>query len=170
MTSGIATAETVIGTVVGIADGDTLTVLDEHFRQHKIRLAGINAPEKPQDFGNRSKQSLSELAYRQPAAVETDKTDRHGRRVGKVIVNGRGPGAGAPRHGMALQGLRARAAPGRPPSLAEAEDVAKAAGRGLWSMPGPVPPWEFRRPVKTAAVGLSVPSEVDVQLTTDAVP
>lgn len=117
MTSGIATAETIIGTVVG-PDGDTLTVLDEHFRQHKIRLAGINAPEKPQDFGNRSQQSLSELTYRQHADVETDKTDRHGKGVGKVIVNGRGPGAGAPRHGMALQGLRARAAPGRPPSLA----------------------------------------------------
>ena len=58
-----ANAEIVTGRVVGVADGDTITVLDADKVQHKIRLAGIDAPEKKQPFGNRSKESLSELTF-----------------------------------------------------------------------------------------------------------
>ena len=74
-----ANAETVTGRVVGVADGDTITVLDADKMQHKIRLAGIDAPEKKQSFGNRSKESLSELAYDKTVIVETDKRDKYGR-------------------------------------------------------------------------------------------
>ena len=57
-------AETVAGRVVsGIADGDTLTILDLSNQQHRIRLSGIDAPEKKQPFGSRSKQNLSSLAF-----------------------------------------------------------------------------------------------------------
>lgn len=84
-----AHAETLTGRVVGISDGDTVTVLDVQKVQHKIRLAGIDAPEKTQPFGNRSKESLSELAFDKTVTVETDKRDRYGREVGKVLVNGR---------------------------------------------------------------------------------
>ena len=73
---GIATAEAITGLVVGVSDGDTITVLDEQNYQHKIRLAGIDAPEKRQDFGHRAKQSLSDLAYRRQA------TWRQARRTG----------------------------------------------------------------------------------------
>lgn len=54
-------AGTIEGRVVGVADGDTVTVLDSNKVQHKVRLSGIDAPEKNQDFGSRSKQSLSDL-------------------------------------------------------------------------------------------------------------
>ena len=54
-------AGTIEGRVVSVADGDTVTVLDADKIQHKIRLAGIDAPEKAQAFGNRSKESLSDL-------------------------------------------------------------------------------------------------------------
>lgn len=167
-----AMAETLTGIVVGVADGDTITMLDEHRLQHKIRLSGIDAPEKRQDFGNRSKQSLSALAYRQQAAVESEKTDRYGRRVGKVIVNGLDVNLEQVRRGMAWH-YRAYAREQRPEdrrAYAEAEDAARAAGRGLWSMPRPTPPWEFRRPMKTAAMGLAEPPEVNVQSTTESVP
>jgi endonuclease YncB( thermonuclease family) len=58
-----ASAETLTGTVVGVADGDTITVLDANREQHKIRLAGIDAPEKAQPFGQRSKENLSRLVF-----------------------------------------------------------------------------------------------------------
>jgi len=83
-----AHAENITGRVVSVADGDTITLLDADKVQHKIRLAGIDAPEKKQSFGNRSKESLSELAYDKAVTVETDKRDKYGRQVGKVLVNG----------------------------------------------------------------------------------
>lgn len=97
----VAGAETITGVVVGVADGDTVTVLDEQWRQHKIRLAGIDAPEKRQDFGNRSKQSLSDLAYRRQVVVETGTTDRYGRAVGKLLVGGQDVNLEHVRRGMA---------------------------------------------------------------------
>lgn len=62
--------------VVGAADGDTVTVLDAQKVQHKIRLAGIDAPEKAQPFGNRSKESLSDLVFDKTVLIETEKRDR----------------------------------------------------------------------------------------------
>ncbi len=84
-----AHAETITGRVVGVVDGDTITVLDADKVQHKIRLSGIDAPEKKQPFGNRSKESLSALAFDKTVNVETSKRDRYGRQIGKVLVNGR---------------------------------------------------------------------------------
>jgi endonuclease YncB( thermonuclease family) len=64
-------AETISCRVVGIADGDTLTVLDSSNQQHKVRLYGIDAPEKKQPFGTRSKQNLSALAFGKSAPSAT---------------------------------------------------------------------------------------------------
>lgn len=71
---------------MGIADGDTLTLLDAAHVQHKIRLAGIDAPEKKPAFGNRSKQGLSGLAFGKQVSVEWNKVDRYGRVIGKVLI------------------------------------------------------------------------------------
>jgi endonuclease YncB( thermonuclease family) len=73
-----ASADTLTGRVVGIADGDTLTLLDATNNQHQIRLAGIDSPEKGQRFGQVCKQSLSDLAYDHLVAVESTKLDRYG--------------------------------------------------------------------------------------------
>lgn len=72
----------------GVPDGDTITVLDADKVQHKIRLAGIDAQEKKQPFGQRSKESLSDLVFSKAVTVDTNKRDRYGREVGKVLVNG----------------------------------------------------------------------------------
>lgn len=77
-------AEVLVGRVVSVADGDTLTVLDASRRQHKIRLAGIDAPEKKQPFGNVSRQSLGQLTHGKQVLVEWHKRDRYGRLIGKV--------------------------------------------------------------------------------------
>jgi hypothetical protein len=82
-------AKTVAGKVVGVADGDTITVLDSFNRQHKIRFQGIDAPESAQAFGQRSKQSLSEMVFGKQASILYEKLDKYGRVVGKVIVDGR---------------------------------------------------------------------------------
>ena len=77
------------GKVVAVADGDTITVLDADQVQHKIRLTGIDAPEKKQPFGNRSKQNLSDMVFNKTVIVETDKRDRYGRELGKVLASGK---------------------------------------------------------------------------------
>jgi len=80
-------AATLTGRVVGVHDGDTITVLDATKMQHKIRIAAIDAPERKQAFGTRSKQNLSDMAYNKDARLECHKTDRYKRDVCKVWVN-----------------------------------------------------------------------------------
>ncbi len=81
-----ASAETLTGTVVSVADGDTITVLDANREQHKIRVAGIDAPEKAQPFGQRSKDSMSAMVFGKEVDVHWLKHDRYQRIVGKVMV------------------------------------------------------------------------------------
>jgi endonuclease YncB( thermonuclease family) len=83
--ASLAGAATLTGRVVGVSDGDTITVLDSTNDQHKVRLAGIDAPEKAQPFGSRSKARLSSLVYGKTVTVEFVKFDRYQRMVGKVI-------------------------------------------------------------------------------------
>lgn len=144
-------AASVDGRVVGISDGDSVTVLDIDNVQHKIRLAGIDAPEKGQDFGNRSKESLSELVYDQIVLVQTEKKDRYGRDIGKVLVQGVDASLVQVQRGLAWHYKayeREQSANDR--KLYDfAESEARASRRGLWVAPDPVPPWEFRRKKRT---------------------
>ena len=82
----LASAETLTGRVDGVADGDTITVLDANRQRHKIRLQGIDAPEKAQPFGQRSKENLSRLVFNKNVRVEWEKRDKYSRIVGKVWV------------------------------------------------------------------------------------
>jgi endonuclease YncB( thermonuclease family) len=82
-------AQTITGKVVGVSDGDTITVLDADKRQHKVRLDGIDAPESNQDFGSRAKQSLSDLVFGKTVTVTSAKRDRYGRIVGQVLCDGK---------------------------------------------------------------------------------
>ena len=80
-------AELLVGKVVGVSDGDTITVLDANKTEYKIRLMGIDAPEKSQDFGNQSKRALSDYIYQKEVNVEYKKLDKYKRKVGKVIMD-----------------------------------------------------------------------------------
>ena len=82
-----AKAEVLSGKVVGITDGDTITVLDKEKTEHKIRLMGIDAPEKKQSYGNESKKALSNYIFQKDVTVEYKKIDRYMRKVGKVILD-----------------------------------------------------------------------------------
>ena len=82
-------AEVLVGKVVGVSDGDTITVLDATKTEHKVRLMGIDAPEKSQDFGNQSKGALSNYIYKHEVNVKYKKLDKYKRKVGKVIFEGK---------------------------------------------------------------------------------
>jgi endonuclease YncB( thermonuclease family) len=79
-------AQTLTGRVVYVADGDTIAVRDDAYVRHRIRLAGIDAPELTQAFGGRSKQHLFRLLFGKAVSVSVAKRDDHGRIVGKVMV------------------------------------------------------------------------------------
>lgn len=139
-------AESFSGRVVGIADGDTVTVLDKDFQQHKVRLSGIDAPEKSQAFGNLSKQHLASLVFGRPVTVQAYKTDRYGRTVGKVLVEGIDANLEQIRAGLAWhykEYEREQETSDRK-AYATAEERARLAQRGLWRESGALPPWEYR--------------------------
>jgi len=89
VSTGTVYAEELVGKVVKVADGDSLTLLTADKQQHKIRLAGIDALEKKQPFGNRSRQNLVRLAHGKGAQADCPKRDRYGRAVCKVYAAGR---------------------------------------------------------------------------------
>ena len=81
-------AVTLEGKVVSVHDGDTITILGASRRQHRIRLAEIDAPGISQAFGNQSKKSLSDIVFGKSVKVVQDDVDRYRRVVGRVYVNG----------------------------------------------------------------------------------
>lgn len=142
-----ALADQLRGRVVRVADGDTITLLDADNRQHKIRLAGIDAPESYQAFGEKSRDNLASLVAGQDVAIDGDKLDRYRRRIGKVILNGRDINLVQIQAGFAWhykKYAKEQSAVDRA-AYAKAEEVAQAQRRGLWSVPFPTPPWDFRR-------------------------
>ncbi|MDP2025620.1 thermonuclease family protein [Sulfuriferula sp.] len=142
-----AHAETLTGRVVGIADGDTLTLLDATKIQHKIRLAGIDSPEKGQPFGQVCKKSLSDLAYDRVATVETTKLDRYGRAIGKVLVNGQDVNLEQIRRGCGWHYKKYQNEQSLDDRLSynSAEESARASKVGLWADNNPMPPWDWRK-------------------------
>ncbi len=143
-----ALAETYTGRVVGITDGDTITVLDATNRQHKIRLSGIDAPEKKQAFGNISKQTLADLVFSKTVTVETSKVDRYRRELAKVWVGSIDANLEQVKAGLAWYYKKYEHE--QPPvdrrAYAVAEEDARASRLGLWRDSYPVPPWDFRHP------------------------
>ena len=145
--SNFAYAKTIEGLVVGVADGDTITVLDQQKNTYKIRLQGIDAPEKKQAFGEKSKQSLQDLVHSKQVRIEYDKEDKYGRIVGKVTVDDVDVCLQQLVLGMAWhykkyqneQSVSDRAL------YSETELKSKSLKLGLWTDDTPMPPWEFRK-------------------------
>ena len=135
------------GTVVGISDGDTLTLLDANKTQYRIRLDGIDAPERTQPYGQRARQSLATLAHRRVASANCPKVDRYGRAVCRVIIDGVDVGLEQIRRGYAWHYVKyaheQRATDRERYSRAESD--ARSASIGLWSFSDPIPPWDYRR-------------------------
>ena len=141
-----APAETLTGRIVGVSDGDTLTLLDAKQVPHKIRGAGIDAPEKKQPFGEKAKSSLSALAYNRAAEADCRKIDRYRRKVCVVFVGGKDVGLEQIRSGMAwwYRQYAKEQTPQERIDYEHAEAQAKRHRDGFWSDPNPIPPWEWR--------------------------
>ena len=135
------------GKVVSVADGDTITVLDSQKTQHKIRLQGIDAPERAQAFGNKSKQSLHEMVHGKQVTVDYQKKDKYGRVVGKILLNNTDVCLEQLKRGMAWHFKQyANEQPKEDQeTYSLAEQQAKTELKGLWKDKQPVPPWEFRK-------------------------
>ena len=140
-------AALLICSVIAISDGDTLSArcaLDGASQTITVRLAEVDAPEKAQSFGARSKQSLAALCFRKSAQVRPVSLDRYGRIVAHVTCDGHDASAEQVRAGMAWVFVR-YAAKGSP--LYGLERDARASRRGIWADAQPVAPWEWRRAV-----------------------
>jgi endonuclease YncB( thermonuclease family) len=144
---GQANAAELKGEIVGVTDGDTVTLLDAHNQQVKIRLAGIDAPERKQPYGEKAKLVLSEMVYRQQVLIEWFKVDRYGRVIGKIISAGNDTNLEMIRAGLAwhYKKYASEQLQADRESYARAETEARLATKGLWTENNPVPPWDWRK-------------------------
>lgn len=143
------------GKVVGISDGDTIKVLKEG-KAVKIRLYGIDCPERSQDFGRRAKQFTSDLVFGKVVEIEAIDRDRYGRTVGMVYINGLSVNAEIMKAGYAWvyrKYCRIQVCS----EWMQMEAEARGSKVGLWSHPNPVPPWGFRRQKQTSSKNSVLP-------------
>lgn len=152
--SAAATASEWRGTVIGVSDGDTLTVLSQQKRQVKVRLVEIDAPEKKQAFGQQSKKSLSAMCYKKLVVVAEKGTDKYRRTLARLTCGGLDANAEQVRRGMAWAFTKYLT----DPAIADLEKAARQSKTGLWSQPNPIAPWDFRHPERMqAATFASIP-------------
>lgn len=140
-------ANQLTGKVVGVLDGDTLDVLSPANVSYRVRLTGIDAPEKSQPFGQSAKQLLSELAFARPVTVTWQKNDRYGRVVGKAEVAGKDLGLTMIANGLAwhYKQYQAEQVAKDRALYNDSEIQARSTRKGLWSEPDPTPPWDYRK-------------------------
>ena len=142
----MAHAEVLLAHVVAVSDGDTITVLDDNKQRHVIRLMGIDAPEKAQAFGQKAKESLSELVFNKEVSVTWFKRDRYGRTVGQVRVDDTDVCLEQIKRGLAWhykQYEREQSVEDRS-SYATAEEQARMIKIGLWLDINQIEPSKFR--------------------------
>jgi micrococcal nuclease len=132
------------GKVVGVSDGDTITVMHDE-KGEKVRFYGVDCPESHQDFGTKTKEFTSAMVFGRTVEVEPVTTDRYGRTVALVMVDGKSLNEELVKAGMAWVYVKYC----KKPFCAQwyqLEETARSAKMGLWSIPNPTPPWEFRHP------------------------
>ena len=138
--AGPAAAEEFTARVVGVTDGDTLTVLHAGHSE-TVRLVGVDAPERRQAYGERAKRFTADLAFDRSVTVRTTGRDRYGRRLGEVVLpDGRSLNQELVRAGYAWW-FRKYSRDGR---LARLEEEARQSRRGLWADQAPQAPWDYR--------------------------
>jgi endonuclease YncB( thermonuclease family) len=147
ITHCLVQADTLTGRVVRVTDGGTVVILDAGNVQHKIRLTGIDAPERGQAYGTKSKEYLSGSVAGKFVVVEYDKRDRYERILGKVLLSDQDMNleqikAGLAWHYKKYQNEQTTADRVK---YSDAERAARMEKRGLWHDANPVPPWEYRQ-------------------------
>lgn len=132
------------GRIIGVSDGDSVSLLDEKNVVFKIRLNGIDAPEKKQDFGNASKNFIGDLIYDKFVWVRTNGLDRYGRTIGTIYLNenmiGKSVNEMSLENGMSWHYKKYD----KNILWSNIELKAKEDKIGLWQLQNPIPPWSFR--------------------------
>jgi endonuclease YncB( thermonuclease family) len=130
------------GKVIGIQDGDSITLLTDSNIQLKVRLEGIDCPEKKQDFGSVAKQYTSDLVFSQNVTIQTTGKDRFGRTLGYVFLqDGTNLNEELLKAGLAWHFVKYN----KSPRLAQLESDARSNRIGLWQLSTAIPPWDFRK-------------------------
>ena len=143
-TISTATSEQIVGRVVRVIDGDTVSVLDKNNTQHRIRLAQIDAPETKQAYSNVAKEALSSLVANREVTVKVDGIDRYQRVLGELFIADQNVNLYLVRNGLAW----AYTAYVTDDNYVVAQRLAQKEQRGLWADPHAVAPWEFRRQLR----------------------
>ncbi|HGP1599998.1 TPA: thermonuclease family protein [Salmonella enterica] len=141
-----AVQATLTGRVVRVIDGDTVVVLAAPATEVRIRLAGIDAPEKGQPFGQRARQFLASRVAGRVVEISGDRRDRYGRILGTLWADGRDINAELVCSGMAWA-YRVRS-PEPNQAYLQCENTAREQKKGLWQEPSPVPPWQWRKQLR----------------------
>jgi micrococcal nuclease len=145
--TSIPPGSSVIGTVIRVADGDTLTI-ERNSTREKVRLCGIDAPEKQQPLGRESKQSLEKMTLGKQVAFIPVEKDRYGRTVAEVFVLGtpeRFINGDLVQAGLAYHYAQySDRCPNRD-AIAQAEDIAQSKRSGVWASANSVKPWDYRK-------------------------
>lgn len=137
----ITKANTLYGLVVNVADGDTITVLDPSKKQHRIRLAHIDAPERGQAYGRVAQKALNQKISKRQVQIKYKEKDRYGRILGEVFLNSENVNLWLVQKGLAWPYFRYN------PSkyYLDAHRIAQMYKTGLWQDPNPIEPETFRR-------------------------
>jgi endonuclease YncB( thermonuclease family) len=144
--SAAAGAEAVKGKVTWVDDGDSFVMILDGGREARVRIAGIDAPERRQPYSRVARRHLEEMVKDRRVTVAAYKTDVYGRLVGPVRAQGRDVGLAQIEAGLAWHDVRhlSEQPPEEAGKYARAESAARSARRGLWAWSAPVPPWEWR--------------------------
>jgi len=142
----LALGEVISGVVIAVSDGDTLKVLTEDQVPKTVRLAGVDTPEKPQEFGQQAKDELTALCLHKSVHADVRAIDRYGRTVARVHCEGIDAAAKMLQQGLAWHFTRYAHTQPKEESESDRLEQSKAqeAKRGLWSLPEPVAPWDWR--------------------------
>jgi endonuclease YncB( thermonuclease family) len=127
--------------VVSVADGDTFTLLTDQKTEIRIRLHGIDCPERTQDFGTVAKKFLSDKIYDKRVSVTQTDIDRYSRMIAIVTLGSENINEAMLAAGLAWHYKRYD----KNPTWAALEQEARKAKTGLWQNPNPIEPWEYRR-------------------------
>jgi micrococcal nuclease len=126
--------------IIWVIDGDTVVAIMNRHKTH-IRLTNIDAPEKDQPYGDESRRALMDKVLKQEVRVTTRGTDKYGRTLGELSVNGESINEAMVREGYAWEYSWRHSNK----SYVELQREAESARRGLWTDNSPMPPWQWRK-------------------------
>jgi endonuclease YncB( thermonuclease family) len=132
--------KSITGKIVKVIDGDTVTLLTFDNKQEKVRLDGIDAPEKGQDFAEKSRQYLSSLVAGKTVRIQYKNKDRYGRILGTVFVGNMNVNEEMIRKGLAWQYFY-----NKDNHYRKLQEEAKAKKLNIWSGRSPVDPYDYRK-------------------------